>query len=160
VAAKLRQTAVTRVAGSQPNFGPSFPDRATLSPLPATNTLQAALRRRRGLSAAWLVVLAIPFLFLLFASVGPICRPARRQPFQLVMTCTRSPSLACANYGKVLAQLFKGFAHFPLGLAYGAGEFQCLVEAEVFDRSHQFIHSLMADRFFDGPPHGVVLGFL
>jgi ABC-type sugar transport system permease subunit len=33
---------------------------------------QTAARRRRALRAAWLAALAIPFLFLLFASVAPL----------------------------------------------------------------------------------------
>jgi ABC-type sugar transport system permease subunit len=47
-------------------------ERAPRCSLPTSITRQTTERRRRRLGAAWLAALAIPFAFLLFASVGPV----------------------------------------------------------------------------------------
>jgi hypothetical protein len=53
-------------------LNPSLAQRAPRWSLPDRPAQPAAPRRRPALGAAWLPALAIPFLFLLFASVGPL----------------------------------------------------------------------------------------
>src|SRR5271156_4591481 len=72
VGATLRHTTMTRLAEWQPNLGTSLAKPAAQSNLPRGTSRRAAPRRRWALGAAWLLALAIPFLFLLFASVGPL----------------------------------------------------------------------------------------
>ena len=72
VGATPRQTTMTRLAERQPNLDTSLAEPAAQRNLPRGTSRRAAPRRRWALGAAWLLALAIPFLFLLFASVGPL----------------------------------------------------------------------------------------
>jgi hypothetical protein len=67
-----QQTTITRLAERRPNFGTSLAERAAPWSPPRRTIRQTTPRRRPTLGAAWLLALAIPFLFLLFASVGPL----------------------------------------------------------------------------------------
>ena len=60
------------LAGWRQNFDTYFAERAPRLSLPRGTSRQTTARRRPLLGVAWLLALAIPFLFLFFASVGPL----------------------------------------------------------------------------------------